>query len=200
VRDSTGFSARASHRLNRPGLPDGIDIFKPKILISVNLGGTCNGRCGYIFGHLVYVAAIWYILWPFGIFYGHLVYVAAIWYILWPLVYFVAIWYILWPFGLFYGHLVYLAAIWYILRPFGILCAHLVYFIVIRNIFSPFWCVVPRKIWQPFNTLAMYVGKQLPIPFRRMPKNSSGANPTTVSCNGQRCEKFPTKQTALRVF
>jgi hypothetical protein len=25
--------------------------------------------------------AIWYILWPFGIFYGHLVYFMAIWYI-----------------------------------------------------------------------------------------------------------------------
>jgi hypothetical protein len=27
--------------------------------------------------------AIWYILWPFGIFYRHLVYFIAIWYILW---------------------------------------------------------------------------------------------------------------------
>jgi hypothetical protein len=42
--------------------------------------------------------AIWYILWPFGIFYGHLVY-------------FMAIWYILWPFGIFCGHLVYFMAI-----------------------------------------------------------------------------------------
>jgi hypothetical protein len=32
-------------------------IFKPKILIWVNFGGSCNGRC-------------WYILWPFGIFYA----------------------------------------------------------------------------------------------------------------------------------
>jgi hypothetical protein len=45
------------------------------------------------YGHLVYFTAIWYILWPFGIFCGHLVY-------------FVAIWYILWPFGIFCGHLV----------------------------------------------------------------------------------------------
>jgi hypothetical protein len=36
--------------------------------------------------------AIWYILWPFGIFYGHLVY-------------FMAIWYILWPFGIFFQFL-----------------------------------------------------------------------------------------------
>jgi hypothetical protein len=36
-------------------------IFKPKIPIWVNFGGSCNGRC-------------WYILWPFGLSYGHLVY------------------------------------------------------------------------------------------------------------------------------
>jgi hypothetical protein len=30
----------------------------------------------------IYFMAIWYILWPFGIFYGHLVYFMAIWYIL----------------------------------------------------------------------------------------------------------------------
>jgi hypothetical protein len=54
-------------------LPDGIHIFKPKILIWVNFAGSCNGRCWYIlwlfgvpYGHLVF-------LWPFGIFYGHLV-------------------------------------------------------------------------------------------------------------------------------
>jgi hypothetical protein len=46
-------------------------IFNPKILIWVNFGGSCNGRC-------------WYILWPFGQFYGHLVYFRALWYILWP--------------------------------------------------------------------------------------------------------------------
>jgi hypothetical protein len=40
------------------GLPDGIYIFKPKMPIWVNFGGSCNGRC-------------WYILWPFGLFYGH---------------------------------------------------------------------------------------------------------------------------------
>jgi hypothetical protein len=38
--------------------------------------------------------AIWYILWPFGIFYDHLVNFMDIWYILWP---FMDIWYILWP-------------------------------------------------------------------------------------------------------
>jgi hypothetical protein len=46
-------------------------IFKPKIPIWVNFGGSCNERC-------------WYILWLFGIFYGQLVYFVAIWYILWP--------------------------------------------------------------------------------------------------------------------
>jgi hypothetical protein len=47
-----------------------------------------------LYGNLVYFKAIWYILWPFGIFCDHLVY-------------FVTIWYILWPFGIFYGYLVY---------------------------------------------------------------------------------------------
>jgi hypothetical protein len=37
--------------------------------------------------------AVWYILWPFGIFCGRSVY-------------FVAVRYILWPFGIFYGYLV----------------------------------------------------------------------------------------------
>jgi hypothetical protein len=37
---------------------------------------------GLFYGHLVYVVAIWYMLWPFGICCGHLVYVVAIWYIL----------------------------------------------------------------------------------------------------------------------
>jgi hypothetical protein len=33
--------------------------------------------------------------WPCGLFYSHLVYIVAIWYILWPFgIYFVAIWYI----------------------------------------------------------------------------------------------------------
>jgi hypothetical protein len=34
-------------------------IFKPKIPLWVNLGGSCNGKC-------------WYILWPLCLFYGHL--------------------------------------------------------------------------------------------------------------------------------
>jgi hypothetical protein len=34
----------------------------------------------YIFGHLAYFVAIWYILWQFGIFCGNLVYFVAIWY------------------------------------------------------------------------------------------------------------------------
>jgi hypothetical protein len=46
---------------------------------------------------LVYFMAIWYILWPFGIFYSTLVYVTANWYILWPI-------------GIFYGNLVYFMA------------------------------------------------------------------------------------------
>jgi hypothetical protein len=46
------------------GLPDGICIFKPKIQIWVNFGGSCSGRC-------------WYISWPSG-FYSHLVYFVVI--------------------------------------------------------------------------------------------------------------------------
>jgi hypothetical protein len=38
---------------------------------------------GIFSGHLVYLVAIWYILWPFGKFSGHLVYFVVIWYILW---------------------------------------------------------------------------------------------------------------------
>jgi hypothetical protein len=49
--------------------------------------------------------AIWYILWPFGIFYGKLIYCNLV---------------VLWQFGKFYGHFVYFLAIWYILWPFGI--------------------------------------------------------------------------------
>jgi hypothetical protein len=44
-------------------------IFRPKILICVNFGGTCNVRC-------------WYILWPFGLFYVDMVNFVAIFYIL----------------------------------------------------------------------------------------------------------------------
>jgi hypothetical protein len=45
-------------------------INKPKILIWVHFGGTCNGWW-------------WLILWAFGLFYGHMVDFVAIWYILW---------------------------------------------------------------------------------------------------------------------
>jgi hypothetical protein len=42
-------------------------VFKPKIPIWVNFGGSCNEKS-------------WYILWPFGLFYGHWKYLMAIWY------------------------------------------------------------------------------------------------------------------------
>jgi hypothetical protein len=51
-------------------------VFKPKIPIWVNFGGSCGGRC-------------WYILWPLGLFYGRLTYIMRSY-----LVYFMAIWYI----------------------------------------------------------------------------------------------------------
>jgi hypothetical protein len=74
-----------------PGLPDGTYIFNPKILIWVNILGSCGGRCLYF-------------VWQFGLFYGH-----------W--VYFTANGSILRPFGIFYDHLV----TWYIFPVFGIL-------------------------------------------------------------------------------
>jgi hypothetical protein len=45
-------------------------VFKPKIQIWVNFGGSLNGRC-------------WYILWTLGPFYGLLLYFMDIWYRLW---------------------------------------------------------------------------------------------------------------------
>jgi hypothetical protein len=79
----------------RPVLLDGVCIIKPKILIWVNFGRYCNGRCWYFF------MAILSILRPNVLFYDHLVHFVVIWYILW------SFWYILWSFGTFCGHLVY---------------------------------------------------------------------------------------------
>jgi hypothetical protein len=42
-------------------------IFKPKILIWVNLGWSCNRRCWNIFWPFGRFYGLWYILWPFGI-------------------------------------------------------------------------------------------------------------------------------------
>jgi hypothetical protein len=53
------------------------------------------------------------------------------------LVYFMAIWNILWILGTFYSQLVYFLVIWYL---------------YVGTCF-PFWCVVPRKIWQPWLLL-----------------------------------------------
>jgi hypothetical protein len=96
-------------------------IFKPKITIWVNFGGSCKERCLYF-------------TWPFGLFYGYLVWFVAVlysfpvlvcctkknlatlarWYIFKPKI---PIWvnfgkpkngkgwYILWPFGILFGHL-----------------------------------------------------------------------------------------------
>jgi hypothetical protein len=43
---------------------------------------------------LIYVKAIWYILWSFGIFYVYLVYFMSIWYILWLFGIYPPFWYI----------------------------------------------------------------------------------------------------------
>jgi hypothetical protein len=53
-------------------------IFKPKIPIWVNLEDLEMENVDVYYGHWEFITAIWYILWPFGIFYGHLVYFMAI--------------------------------------------------------------------------------------------------------------------------
>jgi hypothetical protein len=63
-------------------------IFKHKIPIWVNLGGSGNRR-------------FWYIFWPLGQFSRHLVFLWSFGIVCDHLVYFMAIWYILWSFGIF---------------------------------------------------------------------------------------------------
>jgi hypothetical protein len=48
--------------------------FQTQIPIWVNFGGSCNGRCWYIYGDLLYFTASWYNKWLFGFFVGDLVY------------------------------------------------------------------------------------------------------------------------------
>jgi hypothetical protein len=48
-------------------------IFKPKILIWVNFLGLPMKNAGIFNSHLVYLTAIWYILWLFGTFFPVLV-------------------------------------------------------------------------------------------------------------------------------
>jgi hypothetical protein len=63
-----------------PGLPDGM-FSNPKIQILVYFGEPWNGKCWYSYGHLeyltsiwyMYIVAIWYILWSFGIYFTVLV-------------------------------------------------------------------------------------------------------------------------------
>jgi hypothetical protein len=46
-------------------------IFRPKIVIWINFGGPCNGRCYYIllvYGLLIHFMTIWYVLWQIGVF------------------------------------------------------------------------------------------------------------------------------------
>jgi hypothetical protein len=43
-------------------------FFKPEILIWVSLEGLSMEDVGIFYGHLVYITAIWNILWLFGIF------------------------------------------------------------------------------------------------------------------------------------
>jgi hypothetical protein len=96
-------------------------VFKPKIQIWVNFGGSCNGRCRYIlvnFGGSCN-GRCWYILVNFGGSCNG------------------RCWYILWTLGPFYGLLLYFMDIWYRSWKFGK--------------FFPFWYFVLRKIWQPWS-------------------------------------------------
>jgi hypothetical protein len=43
------------------------------------LEGLAIVDAGILHGHMVYFMAIWFILWPFGIFYGYLVYSFPFW-------------------------------------------------------------------------------------------------------------------------
>jgi hypothetical protein len=52
-------------------------IFRPKIPIWVNFGGSCNRRCWCIYGHWVYSTAISSNLRPWGIFHGYFVYFSS---------------------------------------------------------------------------------------------------------------------------
>jgi hypothetical protein len=53
------------------GLPDGRYVFKPKIQVWVNFGGSCDGRSWYILWTLVHLTVFCYILWTFGIVHGN---------------------------------------------------------------------------------------------------------------------------------
>jgi hypothetical protein len=53
---------------SRPGLPDGMYMFKPKIPIRVIFEGRKIENIDILYVHLEYITDIWYILWPFGIF------------------------------------------------------------------------------------------------------------------------------------
>jgi hypothetical protein len=51
-----------------------------KYQFGFRLEGLSKENVGIFYGHLVYLIAIWYILWPFGTFCGHLIHFVVIWY------------------------------------------------------------------------------------------------------------------------
>jgi hypothetical protein len=60
-------------------LPDGL-FSNPKSQFGKILEGLAMENLGIFYDHLVYLTAIWYILWSFGIFCGHLVHFSPFWY------------------------------------------------------------------------------------------------------------------------
>jgi hypothetical protein len=64
---------------HRQGLPDGIQIFKPKSHFGSILEDHVMEDVGIFYGHLVHFTAILCILWPFRIIQSHLVYFLLFW-------------------------------------------------------------------------------------------------------------------------
>jgi hypothetical protein len=57
---SLAYEAMALSKIKKAGLPDGI-FSNQNIRIWEIFGGSCNGRCWYIFtGHLLCLTSIWY--------------------------------------------------------------------------------------------------------------------------------------------
>jgi hypothetical protein len=62
-------------------------------------------------------------------------------------------------------------AIWYILWPIGIFCGHLLKF-------CPFWYVVPRKIWQPWPNVKLWI-------FQKTPQSAKARTPTVMEVDSE---------------
>jgi hypothetical protein len=66
--------------ISSAGLPNGI-FSNQKSRFWLILEDLAMEGVGIFYGHSVYFAVIWYILWPFSIIYGHLVHFFLFWYV-----------------------------------------------------------------------------------------------------------------------